>query len=459
MGGIPPEANQGHASGRFGTKGAEGRAPRFALVLSGGGARGAYEAGVMHYIRTKLPREIAEKPLFQIYSGTSVGAINCASLAANAEDPLFQAAYLRKLWTELRPEDVYFADKRALAGFLMKSGFFMATNFMGFRQMLGNVNPDTVFPFRAVLDTTPFVNYLRRNVSWGKIHRNIERGIIDAVSVSASHLRTGKLALFVEKGEGVQYSSGGVAPLFCQLSPKHILASAAIPLIFPVIRVNREYYGDGSMRQNTPMSPAMHLGADRLLVIALRTTKPHIPPPPTGGKVEGEPRVSNILGHMLNTVFLDKIDYDLEQMRRINFLLQDLGEVYGENVMERVNRYREKLDIPGKKIHPIREVRPFVISPSEDIGHIAADLFNKAIRNKETLNPLHRFFANVLEAEGDNDFMSYLLFEREYLDTLIDLGFSDAAREHDRLVNFFTNQPLDGPPPIATGEDAGNGVE
>ena len=131
--------------------------PTFALILSGGGARGAYEAGVIYYIRTQLPKEIAESTLFKIFCGTSVGAINSTHMAATAADPLYQGAYLRKLWMELTAEDIYFADTRALTGFLVKSGFFMATNFFGLNRILGRVDPHATFPFRSILDTTPFI--------------------------------------------------------------------------------------------------------------------------------------------------------------------------------------------------------------------------------------------------------------------------------------------------------------
>ena len=304
--------------------------PTFALVLSGGGARGAYEAGVVYYLRTQLPKEIAQKPLFKIYSGTSVGAINSAHLASTAADPLFQGARLRKLWQDLTADDIYLADKRALSGFLVRSGFFMATNFFGLQRLLEKWDPQASFPFRSVLDTSPFITYMRRNIAFSQIHRNVQQRLLDAVTVSSSHLHTGRLALFIEKHPDVVYSAGGGNPIFCSLSPRHVLASASIPIIFPMIRINRRYYGDGGMRQNTPMSPAIHLGADRLLVISLRTKKvTPAPQQPYGRLDETEPRLSNILGHLLNTVFLDKLDYDLDQMRRINYLIQDYEEEFG----------------------------------------------------------------------------------------------------------------------------------
>lgn len=421
--------------------------PRYALVLSGGGARGAYEAGVIYYLRTQLPREIAGEPLFRIFSGTSVGAINCAQLASTADDPLYQGGLLRRLWQHLSAEDIYAADVNALSGFLVKSAFFMATNFFNLSHMLGQAESEGSFPFRCILDTTPFVSYLRRNVAWAQIHRNLERGVFDAVAIAATHMLSGRLTLFVEKRPEVPYRPGGsVDPVYCSLSPKHVLASAAIPIIFPIIRINRQFYGDGSMRQNTPMSPAIHLGADRLLVISLRDRQNDRSPAhgdmPT---YQSEPRISDVLGKLLNTIFLDKLEYDLSQMRRINYLIDDVQRLYGEDALERINHQRERQRQRGLNVSSIRRITPFVISPSEDIGRIATDHLQRLLSRRSQLTAVHRFFARVVEGapESDNDFISYLLFDPEYLETLIQLGYEDARREHDHLVNFLSNQPVD----------------
>lgn len=432
-------------------------APTFAIALSGGGARGAYEAGVVHYIRTRLPPEISRQTLFKVYSGTSVGAINTSFMASAAHDPLYQGTQLRHLWESLRSEDVYEADVEALTGFLVKSGLFMATNFLGLNHLLTRDNRTTnAFAFRSVLDTTPFVHYLRRNVNWARLHRNVEQRVIDAVTVSATHMATGQLALFVEKHPDVPYRSGGHYPITVTLSAKHILASAAIPLIFPIIRVNRQFYGDGSLRQNTPMSPAIHLGADRLLVVSMTVEQAHRPIPVLApDEVEKEPRVADILGRLLNTIFLDKLDYDLSQMKRINYLIRDMERVFGEDAVDRINEMRRELRIPGKEINPLHKVLPFVIRPNVDIGAIAFEHFTQLLAKRHTLTPVQRFFAKTVEGspEGHNDFISYLMFERDYLGTLVQMGFEDARREHDHLVRFFTGQPLDTLPATSPAAD------
>lgn len=426
---------------------AEPKQLKYGLVLSGGGARGAYEAGVLYYIRTRMPEEIARSRLFDIYSGTSVGAINTAFLASTAHDPLYQGSTLRKMWQTLTDADIYSADLRALSGFLVKSGFFMASNFFGIQKLVGRSQPNsrTPFPFKSILDTSPFVNFLRRNVAWSQIHRNIERRVLDAVTVSATHMMSGQLVLFVEKHPDAEYRKGGPEPIVGPLSPKHILASAAIPLVFPIIRINRQFYGDGGLRQNTPMSPAIHLGAERLLVISTHFPETVIPVGPSNPwSAEAEPRVGDILSTLLAAIFMDKLDYDLEQMRRINYLIGDMEKLYGPEALEKVNAARRKDYGKQAEVHPMHKIVPFVIHPSQDIGMLATEAFMRLLSRRETLTPMQKFFSKVMEGTPGrpNELVSLLMFDRDYLESLLQLGYEDARAEHENLVRFFTGQPL-----------------
>ncbi|MBI4081256.1 MAG: patatin-like phospholipase family protein [Candidatus Lambdaproteobacteria bacterium] len=423
----------------------ENRKLKYALVLSGGGARGAYEAGVMYYIRTQLPKDLAGAPLFNIFSGTSVGAINSAFLAATAADPLYQGARLRELWRTLGSDDIYFADTQALAGFLVKTGFFVATNFFGLHEALEKSGKISTFPFRCVLNTTPFLLYLRRNVPWSQMHANVQRHIVDAITVSTTHMLSGHLTLFVEKHAEMPYRQGPPYPVFGNLSPRHILASAAIPLIFPIIRINRQFYGDGSLRQNTPMSPAIHLGADRILVVVAQQPRQVRPFPGSGAaEYDAEPALGDVLGRLLNSLFEDKLAYDLEQMRRINHLIDDFELIFGADALDKVNANRRQRFSGLREVSELKKVVPFVISPSEDLGALALSHYKRVLRHRESLNPIHRFFARAVEStpEGNNDFLSYLMFEPGYLNTLLDLGYQDARRAHDNLVHFFRGESL-----------------
>ncbi|MDH4247621.1 MAG: hypothetical protein OEW39_07380, partial [Deltaproteobacteria bacterium] len=359
----------------------------------------------------------------------------------------------REIWRKLDSDQIYFTDRRALSGLLAKAGFTMAATFFGLRRIGRKDASKLSFPFKSILDTTPFLHFLHRNLDWSMIQENLKTRAFDAIAVSATHMITGRLTLFVQKGQDVPYSSGAhVGPVYVQIAPKHILASAAIPMIFPLIRVNGEFYGDGSMRQNTPMSPAVHMGANRLLVISLRDKERplpeihlnHNPFPEPQEENDILPRPADVLGKLLNTIFQEKLDYDLVQMQRINHLIDDFETVCGPDSLEKVIALRDHMRTQGVPVGSLQRILPFVISPSEDIGQIATDHFRRLLSRRQSLNAVQRFFAKAVESspQGKNDFISYLLFEREYLEDLIQLGHEDARRNHDYLAKFLTNQSL-----------------
>jgi NTE family protein len=198
------------------------------------------------------------------------------------------------------------------------------------------------------------------------------------------------------------------------------------------------------LRQNTPLHPAVQLGATRILIVSLQKLPPprsdYVPTLPLSGT---EPSLGDISGQLLNSLFLDKLDFELQQLRRGNYLLEDLEAVFGPDALSRLNAHRATLNKPGLPIPPVRRIRSFTIRPSHEIGAIAARHLRRVLRAQPVLSPVQRFFQKLMEGSPDqsNDFVSYLLFERGYLEELIDLGYADAERDHDHIVRFFATEP------------------
>src|SRR5262245_18910539 len=233
---------------------------KIALVLSGGGARGAYEAGILHYLRTMLPQPHRDRQ-FDIHSGASVGAINTCFMVATADDPDFQGREIRSLWEKVRQENIYSRNLKALFGFITKSSKGVLVKF------LKRDFQDTPH-FPGFLDTAPFIPFISEIIPWKRITSNIRKGFVQAVSIVTTNVFTGRLELFIEKNPSLAYSGDHIAH-FTRIQPLHAVASAAIPVIFPTVLINGYAYTDGGLRLNTPLSPAIHLGADAILVIGL----------------------------------------------------------------------------------------------------------------------------------------------------------------------------------------------
>lgn len=412
------------------------RAPTFGIVLSGGGARGAYEAGVIHFLRTGLPHPARTQP-FQIYCGSSVGAINTCYLAAQAENPDAQGGGLRKAWEELRQDQIYRRDSLAVGKLVFSSVAGITANM--FRKP--KLSSDTTgIHFRGLVDTSPLPRTLRRMIPWQRLHDNVERGLLHGVSVTLTNMQNGRLEFFIHKHPTVDYF-GHYPVCYGPLEWRHVMASAAIPILFPPVDIDGTYYADGGLRLNTPMSPAIHMGADRVLVIGNHDPHEAADAPSEGARPkQPPPTLGEIIGKILNSLFLDRLDYDLKQMDRINQIINWAEEVYGRDFLERINTMLRKRGITGDVAsRGLKRLSVLSISPSQDVREI----FDQSIRGPKGLSGFSAFEKMLLklldvDMHRGQEFLSYFLFLPDYLKALAALGYTDAKASQDRLVEFLT---------------------
>lgn len=398
--------------------------PKIGLVLSGGGARGAYEVGVLRYVRERL----TVPTRFDIITGSSVGAINGSYVAATAEHPRTQMRLLARVWNEMRLDEVY---------------RFGWSQFRTLPQVLFGRNLPTVTSHGSTLgglvDATMLKTVVRSRIPWPGIADNLYRGNLDAFACSATELSHGTTTVFVQTRTGKLPewpNSPGQIVVPTAITAEHCLASAAIPVLFPAVRVGSQLFVDGSLRQNTPIRPAMVLGADRLLVIGLRFREEETEKFRMSQRVV-YPNAIFMLGKMLNALMLDKLQADLARIARTNELIDAGVAVYGPDFPQRI-----AAQVRGRQDRPYKKIETVLIEPSRDLGEIAWDVI------RETGLALHsgvvaRWLRRIPdEAETrENDLASYMLFDREYVNRLIDLGFSDARAQHEQLEALFATPP------------------
>jgi len=398
--------------------------PRIGFVLSGGGSRGAYEAGIIHYLRTDLARRLGRHVPIDIVTGTSVGAINAAFLAATMSDPENQANQIVAAWRALRIEELISLKARDL----MRAA----------KMMLGGDPPPPPpgsFRYGGLLDTSGLERFVIRVIPWRGIERSLRNRDLHAISVSATHVGTGHTVVFLSSGEPVprEWSRDPfVRHRAARIGPRHVLASAAIPMLFPAVKIGEEYFTDGGLRQNTPMSPAIRLGADRLLLISLR----HVGPEPKviqKERAEAYPKPLFLAGKALNALLLDHTEYDLQRMQRINLILEAGHASFGDRFEEMMNHELARL-----RGAPLRRIQAVHIRPSEDIGALAADFVAKG-RMKVSGTLARRLIQRLAggEARHESDLLSYLLFDGDFASELIELGRRDAAKKEDELASLF----------------------
>src|SRR5262250_912328 len=396
------------------------------LVLTAGGARGAYQAGVLK--RIGEIRALRGRPSpFAIVAGASAGAINGAMIAATSGDFSAGTQRLAQLWSDLSVDDVFRSDVYALG-----CGSLRWLRDLTLGGLLGG---GTV---QSLLDATPLRAHISAHLPIEGIGQAIRDGHLYAVAVSATSYHSGKSYTFIQgkPGHPLWLKSRRVA-LAVQLTLDHVLASAAIPIVFPPVLVRSEvgecYYGDGGLRLVTPFSPAIRLGATRLFAIGIRCqgaadalTRAELRAgEESHGGLESiaRPPLAQICGVFLNAIFLDHLDADLDHLNRMNELLS----AHGNGTARR----RARAAAPGAS-EPMRTVQPFVIGPSADLAIVAAAFAHK----------MPRAIRYVMEGLGtpnaqSADLMSYLLFDSSYTRALLEIGYNDAQARIDDIEAFL----------------------
>ena len=361
-----------------------------------------------------------------------MGAINSAFLASMAHDPATQGSRLVQLWRDLRNKNIYRRGPVSVGKLFARSALGIGSHIVGLK---GFAEPDDdALQFRGIFDTTPFFQLLRQKCNWQEITKNIENGVIDAVAIAATNMLSGEGEIFLQKRDDVEYQSKMVTHLVKKITPRHVMASAALPLLFPAVPIQSVYYNDGGLRLTTPLAPAVALHAKHILIIGTRwqptaetreelDTQAKIAPPP-------QPSLNEILGKVYNAIFLDRLENDLDHLNRINKILENCKELVSPEIYEAICKKSK-----------VQEIKTISIFPSENISSLVDETLGGSFAKMKTMGSFERFVLRVLEADPGrgNDLLSYFLFEPEYLEKLIDMGFEDARKHHDQLAEFAEN--------------------
>lgn len=367
-------------------------------MLSGGGARGAYQAGVLRAL-FELGQELERNDLFKIITGASAGAINAAFLAAHCENLDSGTSKLCQLWQNLHSDDVFSNNFRTVA--MSASRLIQGLSFGGLNRRL---RPSSM----TLLDTGPLRSLLERSIPFEKIQANIESKNLEAVCISATDYSSALGITFVQDNQVcTMWNRSRRISIRSVLTIDHVMASSSIPVFFPPAKIENRDYGDGCLRNQAPLSPAIHLGANRLLVIGVRASQRlHLE-----NTSPMQATLGRIIGVIINAIFMDAIDTDLERLHVINQAIGINADPHGP---------------PG-----LRPVYPFYLRPSQDLAQIA-------FKHKMRLPKVFRYLmAGLGSPEETSDILSFLLFDPEYCSELVDLGYRDTRARAGELELFF----------------------
>lgn len=374
------------------------------MVLAGGAARGAYEAGVLRFLLTELPKNLGRVPWPEVVTGCSVGALNGVFVASRTEAGVRR---LSQMWRNLSIDQVYRLHNNSMIGAV--------------RRMLAPRGG------ASVLDATPLVKLVTRELPVRDLRAAIGGGGTRALIVSTTSLQTGLNVLFLDsEAPDIDLQPlPGARVRRVRTKPKHLLASCALPLLFPPISVDGELHVDGGLRQNTPLRPAIYSGADRILVLGVHLgTEAEA----NAQNTEIVPSLPFLAGKSLNALLLDPIERDLHQAQRMSEIVAWGRRRYGEDFATDIRR-----DLG------LHEVDVLYLKPSQDLGRLAASAW--AAHPPQVSGQLgwllHAVADRVNAAGGESDLLSYLYFDRGFTGELEALGFADARRQEEALVRFL----------------------
>lgn len=367
---------------------------KIALLLTGGGARAAYQVGMLKAIASRYPRN--SKVPFDIICGTSAGAINGTGIACYASCFHLGVKKIEWVWRQFHTNQVYYSDYPRVFRHLLRGAF------SAFQADYANKRPVSLF------DNAPLQRLLGKILDLKRLDRNIMGGYLSSVSVTASSYSNGDSMTFFQSDSANEWRRAKRCGQRTLLGLHHLLASAAIPVVFPSVRIHQHYFGDGSINQLSPLSAPIHLGAEKILIIGLEQPRSH----DMSERLPHHPGLATIAGHLLDTVFADTLNSDLERMQRINSTIATMQQ-HGIETQ-------------------LKPIDSLLLNPSQNFNQIASEHFLSLPLAVRTL-----FRMLGIGQHSDSSLASYLLFEQDFTRRLIDIGYEDGLHQLDTIMAFL----------------------
>lgn len=371
---------------------------KLGLVLSGGGARGAYQAGVLQGI-AEVAASVGVANPFQVITGVSAGAVNSAVIAAHPGEFSEATNQLTENWKTITAKEVFKTD--AVTAGRLGFKFLIDTALGGMKEKK---------MARSLLDTAPLREYLAKRIEFDKIDSRFREDGIQALALTAMNYTNSHSMTFVQSMKpAVMWDRSRRRSVNAKIGVEHVMASGAIPMFFPPVPVGQDFFGDGCLRNTAPLSPAIHLGSDRIIVIGVRRPD-HLAPPPSN---DVSPSLARVVGVVLNALLMDAVEFDMERLGRINQTVDLIPAGTRTNLQ-------------------LRKIEYLWIRPSRDIGAIAAGLYDR-------LPSVIRYLVAGLGSQKEaSELTSYLLFDPEFCGELVRLGHEDALARREEVIKFVT---------------------